>query len=317
MNKKENLIRTIKRDNPQWVPYRYDGALAILASNYISVRPKKGGLDDWGVNWIYTNDEEGSYSDGKPLISIDDIDQLKIPDTNWEKVSNDMREQIAALADDVLPIAYNELFLFQRMQFLLGYEEFMYALIEEREKFDRLVELIFQYNKKLTVALLDSGVAGIRFTDDWGMQDRLFISPDDWRCFFKERYRVLYNMVKDRGGFVFQHSCGKVESILPDIVELGVDVLDPIQPSANNIFKLKQDFGRDISFMGGLDTQTWLSFGTPEEVYENTLKVIRVMADGGGYIAAPSHTISIPEDNRKAMVAAIKDYNRKLGGSVL
>jgi uroporphyrinogen decarboxylase len=311
MNKKENLIRVIKRDNPQWVPYRYDGTLVILASNYISVRPKKGGLDDWGVNWIYTNDEEGSYHDGKPLISIDDIDKLEVPATDWEKVADDMHKQVTALGNDVLPVAYNELLLFQRVQFLLGYEEFMYALIEDREKFDHLIELIFQYNKKLTTVLLDSGVAGIRFTDDWGMQDRLFVSPDDWRHFFKERYRILYNMVKDRGGFVFHHSCGKVESILPDIIELGVDVLDPIQPSANNIFKLKQDFGKDISFMGGLDTQKWLSFGTPEEVYENTLKVIQVMADGGGYIAAPSHTISIPEDNRKAMMTAIQNYNRK------
>jgi uroporphyrinogen decarboxylase len=313
MTNKENLIRTIRRDNPKWVPYRYDGTLAILASNYISVRPKTGGPDDWGVMWLYTNEEEGSYPDGKPVLNIEEFDKVKIPNTDWKKVTEDMRTLIAALdTDNVLPIAYNELFLFERVQLLLGYEGFMYALMENREEFDKLTEMIFQYNKQFVEALLDAGVAGIRFTDDWGMQDRLFVSPKDWRFFFKERYRSLYNMVKERGGFVFHHSCGCIESILPDIVELGIDVLDPIQPSANDIFQIKHDFGRQLSFMGGLDTQKWLSFGTTEEVYENTLKVLQVMADGGGYIAAPSHTITIPERNRQAMIAAIQEYNRRL-----
>jgi uroporphyrinogen-III decarboxylase len=189
----------------------------------------------------------------------------------------------------------------------------MFALIENREKFNLLVEKVYQYHYKFVQALLNAGVEGIRFTDDWGMQDRLYISPADWKVFFKERYRSLYNLVKARGKLVFQHSCGRIESIIDDIIELGVDVLDPLQPAANDMFKLKKDYGSKICFMGGLDTQSWLSFGTEDEVYANTIKILKVMSKGGGYIAAPSHTITIPQANRNAMAKAIQDYNQHNG----
>lgn len=313
MTARENMERTIGRDHPAWIPMRYDGTLRLLRSSVISVRPVEGGLDDWGVRWLYTNEEEGSYPDGQPVISIEEVDKLKVPDTDWEAVTRDMKRQMEELmGQDVLPIAYNELVLFERVQLLLGYEQFMIGLIEYREEFKRLVEQVFSYNMRLVEALLAAGVPGIRFTDDWGMQDRLFISPEDWRFFFKEKYRVLYQMVKERDGYIFHHSCGRIEQIMDDIVELGIDVLDPCQPAANDIFRMKREYGTRMAFMGGLDTQTWLTFASPEEVYERTMSVLGVMGKGGGYIAAPSHTISIPPENKKAMEQAVKDYNRAL-----
>jgi uroporphyrinogen decarboxylase len=117
-------------------------------------------------------------------------------------------------------------------------------------------------------------------------------------------------LVKTRGKLVFHHSCGCIGAIIDDIIELKVDVLDPLQPAANDIFKLKEDYGSKICFMGGLDTQSWLSFGSEDEVYANTLKILKIMSKGGGYIAAPSHTITIPQANRDAMIKAIQDYNQ-------
>jgi uroporphyrinogen decarboxylase len=310
MTAKENLIRTIKHDNPQWVPYRYDGTLRILASKIVNVRPIMGGKDDWGVAWLFTNKEEGSYPGGDPVLDIENVDSFSSPRTDWAAVTDDMKNQIKALEGlDVLPIAYTEYAIFDRVQFLLGYEGLMFALVENREKLDQLIEKVYQYHYKFVEALLDADVEGIRFTDDWGMQDRLFISPADWRFFFKERYRALYNLVKTRGKLVFHHSCGCIESIINDIIELGVDVLDPLQPAANDMFKLKENYGSKICFMGGLDTQSWLSFGTEDEVYNNTLKILKVMSKGGGYIAAPSHTITIPQANRNIMAKAIQDHN--------
>jgi uroporphyrinogen decarboxylase len=312
MTARENLERTIRHDHPQWVPSRYDGTLKILRSNILKVRPVQGGADDWGVNWLYTNEEEGSYPDNKPVIDIEHVgNKLCVPKTDWCAVSADVKSQLKAIeGKDMFPIAYNELFMFERVKLLLGFEGFMIALVEYRAELDCLIDQIYEYNQQLVEALLDTDIEGIRFTDDWGMQDRLLISPGDWRALFKERYRVLYDMVKKRGKYVFQHSCGRIEEIMDDIVELGVDVLDPCQPAANDIFALKKRYGDSITFMGGLDTQTWLSFGTPQEVYDKTMDTLKIMAKGGGYIAAPSHTITIPEDNRAAMDCAISDYNR-------
>ncbi|MDR1579104.1 MAG: hypothetical protein LBS35_02005 [Synergistaceae bacterium] len=307
---RENLERTIKRDHPEWVPFRYDGTLAILKSNVITVRPTQGGLDDWGVNWLYTNDEEGSYPDEMPVIDIEDVEKLTVPETDWAAVELDMKQQVEALkGKDKLPIAYNELLLFERAKLILGFEGFMIALIANRENLILLINKIYQYNKKYVQALLNADVAGVRFTDDWGMQNSLLISPDDWRKIFKEKYRDLFNMVKERGKYVFQHSCGCIESIIDDLVELGVDVIDPCQPLSNDIFSWKRKYGNDITFMGGLDTQSWLTFGSAEEVYEKTMEAIKIMSKGGGYIAAPSHTITIPDANRAAMIKAVSDYN--------
>ena len=118
--------------------------------------------------------------------------------------------------------------------------------------------------------------------------------------------------MKQRGGIVFQHSCGHIEEIVPDLIEIGIEVLDPCQPEANDIFKWKHDYGDQLTFMGGLDTQRYLSFGTPKEVKENVKKVLSIMGKGGGYIAAPSHTITISEENRKAMVEVIDEIRKCL-----
>lgn len=311
MTNRENLLRTIRRDNPQWVPHRHDGALTLLKAKVVP-RPPQGGLDDWGVRWIGTNSEEGSYPDGKPVLSIDDVDSLVPPATDWQMVTDDLRRQVAARShEDTLLIAYNEMVLYERTQLLLGTTAFLMAVALSPEKLEVLLDKIADYGQRLTEALMNAGVAGIRFTDDWGTQTALFMSPPLWRRLIKPRLIRLYDTVKDRGGLVLQHSCGHIGAIVPDLIEIGLDVLDPCQPAANDIFAWKRQYGDKLSFMGGLDTQGYLTFGDAEAVEAEVAKVVSVMSEGGGYIAAPSHTITIPEENRTAMMRAIEKTNQQ------
>lgn len=311
MMQRENILRTIKRDCPDWTPHRYDGSLTLLRPRIVP-RPAEGGLDDWGVRWIGTDSAEGSYPDGKPVLSIDDVESFEPPETDWQMVIEDMREQVVAKDhEDTLLIAYNEMVLYERIQLLLGTTNFLMAVALEPEKVEILLDKITDYQRRLTESLMCAGVAGVRFTDDWGTQTSLFISPPAWRRLIKPRLKMLYDEVNRHGGLVFQHSCGRIEAIVPDLIEIGLDVLDPCQPAANDIFAWKRQFGDRLTFMGGLDTQSYLTFGTPEEVEAAVGEVISVMAQGGGYIAAPSHTITIPEANRAAMMRAVKNCNRR------
>jgi uroporphyrinogen decarboxylase len=311
VTRKENLIRTIRRDAPRWVPYRYDGCLTSLKPPVV-VRPVEGGLDDWGVNWIPTNEVEGSFHDGRPVITIDDAATYRAPETDFDRVTEDLRRQLESHADeDTLIIAYDELPLFDRAQMLLGTEELLVACLSDAERLGALLDTIIAYQEQLAASIMASGVSGVRFTDDWGMQRSLFISPESWRDLIKPRIARLYRIVKDAGGFVFQHSCGHIEEIVPDLIEIGVDVLDPCQPAANDVFAWKARYGDRLSFMGALDTQTYLSMGTPEEVRGRVREVVEHMSAAGGYIAAPSHTIRIPEANRLAMVEAIEEVNAR------
>jgi uroporphyrinogen decarboxylase len=311
MTAKENLLRAIRRQGPEWVPYRYDGSLTLL-NPPVSARPREGGVDDWGVRWIQTTATEGSFVDGKPVLLSGEIEGFRAPQTDWARVTAGLAAQVEERrGQDTLLLAYDEMVFFDRAQALMSTEEFLVAVASSPERVELLLDRIGAYQKLLTRAIMRSGVAGIRFTDDWGMQSSLFIPPEQWRTLIKPRLKELYAIVKEHGGLVFQHSCGHIDEIVPDLIELGLDVLDPCQPAANDIFRWKKDFGDRLSFMGGLDTQGYLSFATPGEVRREVGKVLAVMARGGGYIAAPSHTIHIPEENRRAMVEAIGEYNTR------
>lgn len=254
--------------------------------------------------------KEGSFPDGTPVILPDGIGNFSVPDTDFGLVTKDLREQIARAPDkDTLIIAYNELILFERVQLLLGTNNFLMATALDSDRVERILDVITEYQLQLTESILKAGVSGVRFTDDWGTQTSLFISPDRWRLLFKPRLERLYAVVKEHDGFIFQHSCGHIEEIVPDLIEIGLDVLDPCQPQANDIFAWKKRYGGSLSFMGGLDTQGYLSLGSPKLVKDRVREVVTIMSARGGYIAAPSHTITIPEQNRLAMLEALREVN--------
>ena len=311
MSKRENLLRTIRGDAPAYVPYRYDGCLTILKP-IITARPRAGGIDDWGVRWIASGTDEGSYPDTTAVITLEEAPKLEAPATDLAAVTADLRRQVEAYADrDTLLVVRNETVLFERPAFLLGMDEYLMACAADPPRVHAMLDVIADYQVHLVQALMAADVDGVRFTDDWGMQSSLFISPQQWREYIKPRLKRLYDIVTRQGGLVFQHSCGCISQIVPDLIEIGLDVLDPCQPQSNDIFAWKRDYGRQLCFMGGLDTQTYLSFGRPAQIKEKVAEVLETMSVGGGYIAAPSHTITLPEENRKAMLEAIDEFNSR------
>ncbi|MBN1436813.1 MAG: hypothetical protein JW936_07040 [Sedimentisphaerales bacterium] len=309
MTKRENLLRTIRRDSPAYVPYRYDGSLVMLCPE-VNARPREGGLDDWGVNWIATDADEGSYPEEKAVISMDEVADYEAPNSDWQAITADLQGQMAGHSDkDVLFVVRSEEVLFERTKYLLGTMDFLMACAGDVERLGILLDKVTDYQVQLTEAIMRSGVDGVRFTDDWGMQNALFINPQLWRGLFKPRLQKIYEVVKRHNGIVMQHSCGCIEDILPDLVDLGIDVLDPCQPQSNDIFQWKRQYGKKLSFMGGLDTQTYLAFGEPAEIKTKVKEVLTIMSQGGGYIAAPSHTITLPPANQQAMIDAIAEFN--------
>lgn len=310
MTKKENLVSTIKRNNPKWVPFRYDGSITFIIPDIVTQR-EEGGLDDWGTNWLYTVGKEGNYADEKPVIDIDEVDKIKVPDTDFKHITEDLNTKMkSCLKKDTLCIVKNELVLFQRAQLILGTEKFLMSMLLHPKKVGILLDVITDYQMKLTESIMRSGVPGIRFTDDWGIQNSLIIRPVLWRKLIKPRMKNIFKIVKKHDGLIFHHSCGHVEEIIPDLIDMGVDVIDPCQPASNDVLSWKKKYGDKLSFMGGLDTQGYLSFDTPQSVKKKVKEFVSLMSIGGGYIAAPSHTISIPDENRAAMVEAINEINK-------
>jgi len=142
--------------------------------------------------------------------------------------------------------------------------------------------------------------------DDVGSQMAMMINPATWRIMVKPHLKRIHNVAKERGLWVAFHSCGSIRPIIADLIETGVDVLNPIQCNCPGMepLELKKEFGKKLAFMGGVDTQGVLPNGTAEQVTKATARLINGMTgDGGGYILAASHTIpsETPDDNIFAM----------------
>ncbi|MDH5174875.1 MAG: uroporphyrinogen decarboxylase family protein, partial [Elusimicrobiota bacterium] len=149
--------------------------------------------------------------------------------------------------------------------------------------------------------------------DDMGTQSQPFMSIEDFRKHIKPYWAELIKEIKKyTEAKILLHCCGSIYPLINDIIEVGFDVLNPIQPLAHQMEpkRLKKDFGDRISFLGGIDIQRLLPFGTPDEVKQGVRKVIGTLAPGGGYILAPSHNIEpdTPPENVVAMYEAAKEF---------
>lgn len=121
-----------------------------------------------------------------------------------------------------------------------------------------------------------------------------------------------YDLIRAYGKNVFVHSCGKVDRIMDDLVEMGLEVLNPVQPECMELSGLKRDYGDKLTFFGGISTQRTLPYGTPEEVWKETEDTIRLMSVNGGYITAPSQEIQtdVPYENLRALIDAAREASR-------
>jgi len=141
--------------------------------------------------------------------------------------------------------------------------------------------------------------------EDMGSQENLLYSPEHIREFFIPHMKRMVSLVHQAGGFVFTHSDGAVRKIIPDLIEIGVDVLNPIQWRSKGMDRegLKRDFGKSLVFHGGMDNQYTLPFGTVEDVRREVIDNLRILGAGGGYILAPCHNIQSvgPAENVVAM----------------
>lgn len=156
------------------------------------------------------------------------------------------------------------------------------------------------------------GIDGILLGSDWGSQKDLLMSPDIWRELIRPGEEKEYQLIKEAGLDVWVHSCGNIQRILPDLAEMGVDVLNPLQPECMDIYKIKEEQGNRIAFWGGIGTQEVLPYGTPEEVREETRKVAAALSRSGGYITAPSQEVQkdVPFENLCMLI----DTARELSG---
>jgi uroporphyrinogen decarboxylase len=194
--------------------------------------------------------------------------------------------------------------LYERAWILRGIEpllaDFLLNPLFVEELFDRIID----FNLVITKKLCQFPVDAFHFGDDWGQQEGLIIDPGLWRKFFKDRLKKLYDEVHLAGLPVSIHSCGDITEIIPDLIEIGVNMICPLQAEALDFKFLKKEYGKYLAFWGGVSTQKTLPYGSPDDVRKEIRERIKVLGKGGGYILAPSHELQgdVPLENMLAFI---------------
>ena len=231
-----------------------------------------------------------------------DVDSLCTPE--WEQQARRAAEE----NKDHFLVATLGNGLFERSWALLGFEEALMAAVAEPAFYAGLLERLADHQLAIVDRLLELPVDGIFFGDDWGYQEGVLLGPARWRRLIKPHYARIYARVHAAGKLTLSHCCGSVAEILPDIIEMGLDVLESVQPEARgmNPYELKRRFGADITFWGGLGSQSLIPFGTPAEIHAEVERLCLEMGRGGGYILSPAKPLQpeTPVANAAAVVEA-------------
>jgi len=197
-------------------------------------------------------------------------------------------------------------------------DKFMMDLALAEDAAARLLRRIADLKARFWDAALDElgdVIDVVAEADDYGTQESMLISPDMYRRLLKPLQAELFSVIRRKltDGFIFFHSCGSVRGLIPDFIEIGVDILNPVHVSAAGMdpVELKSEFGGDITFWGGgVDTQHVLPHGTPDDVRENVRRNVEALAPGGGYVFNTIHNIQadVPPENIMAMWEALQEF---------
>jgi len=268
-------------------------------------------IDEWGITW----ERKDKYNNVK-------VHPLKGKDIRYVmkyKFPNPKKPERFKKLEYLLKNFGNEYFvgsdvssvLFDPACHLRGMENLLIDMAEENKILDILLDKLKEFCITVSKESIDRGVDWIWMGDDLGSQGGMLVSPDMWRKHIKPRMKEVIDILRDykKDVIIAYHSCGSIYPIIEDLVDVGINVLNPIQESAKdmNQLEIKKEFGDKVTLMCGLDTQSFLLNATKEEVGEMVYKKVNELGYNGGFIFAASHAIQpdIPLENILAMFNAL------------
>ena len=261
--------------------------------------------DVFGSRW--RNDRRTLHLE-EGVLTEPTLDGFRFPEAR-EFFRDNWREEVTAQAarhPDKLVIVGVGFGMFVKTWILRGFENAMTDAIAEPAFYEELLERICQLHLDILDRLLTLPVDGVIFDGDWGDQRGIMIGPERFRRFIKPRKARLYDRVHAAGKLAFNHSCGNIQDIIGDLIDIGLDVLQSVQPEAMDPYQLKKRFGENLTFWGGLGSQHTVPFGTPQEIRAEVRHLCAEMAAGGGYILGPAKSLQpeTPTENAAAVVEA-------------
>lgn len=265
-------------------------------------------FDWWGAG--HDTGEEGYYVPINPLKDSQDLAAFPWPDPCDLHLLDEAERTIKAYGDEYFVAPNFGFALFERAWSLRGFEQIFMDLGRDQDFVGALLDRITAIQLVLIQRFIDLGVDGGYFGDDYGAQKNLLFSPVQWRKLIKPRLARLFAPFVECGLPVVMHSDGQIQKILPDLVEIGLTTLNPVQPEVLDHHWLGENFKGQLSFYGGVSTQTVLPYGSPAEVQAAVKQCVHDLApENTGLLIGPSHRMmtDIPLSNVEAMLTAFHD----------
>jgi uroporphyrinogen decarboxylase len=306
-NPRENLFSTLNHESPWWLPCpQFDESIAVVGD--LLRERTEAGLDDWGVGWKVKNNRSSSFPVHHPITSPDIVDEHPFPEVSGSSFSSAIETAGKVDRREIAIFGSNGWGLFERAWLLLGMTRFFRWTIRHPDALRSLISRIAEVKLALTEGLVDQvGVDIVGYGDDWGMEAGMLIPLRTWRDLIKPWQRRLYRAAKAGGARVYQHSDGKVEEVIPDLVEIGIDILN-IQRECNDWPSILSEHGRSVCLWGGVSART-LDLGGEDEIENEVREACRLGRDGG-VVMAQGHSLKYSEEKIEVMRRAWDRWGR-------
>jgi len=273
--------------------------------------------DEWGVGWrnvaYETRFGTGHYTEmvHHPLAEDAALAAYQPPDPHRPELYAEAQRVIAEFGHEYWIVGVTVTTVWETAWALRGYEQALMDLAVNPDHIERILDIPFHYHLTAAKKLTEMGVDMIWLGDDMGAQHRMLISPGTWRRFFKPRMATIIAALKSINPDVrvAYHSDGTIYPIIPDLIEIGLDVLNPVQPRSMDPQRLKKQYGEHLCFWGSIGEQHTLPFGTSTEVRREVIARLRTLGQDGGLIIGPTHHVQLdtPIKNLWALVNTVRE----------
>jgi uroporphyrinogen decarboxylase len=320
---KEKGIQSLKGHNPNGGSNSYALECAIgedmliasvgwANSYYMDTKPY---TDEWGIEWDITPYETlfgtGVYTEicSHPLADDNAISGYHAPDPDRPELYQAAQQMIQHFKEEYWIVGSTVTTIFETAWALRGLKQSLMDMVMNPDLANVLFDIPYHYHLTAAKKLVELGVDMIYLGDDMGAQNQMMISPNMWRKYFKPRMEDIIAELKriNPSLKIAYHTDGNVEPIIPELIEIGLDLLNPIQPASMDPAKLKKEYGDKLCFWGTLDEQYTLPFGSPQEVANEVKLRLETVGYNGGLILAPTHSVQLdtPLENFWAMINTI------------
>jgi uroporphyrinogen decarboxylase len=273
--------------------------------------------DEWGIGWkpcaYQTKFGMGYYTEvaAHPLADDSAIDRYRPPDPSRPELYREAERLVAGYGREYWIVGVTVTTIFETAWALRGLSRLLMDFVCNPDLAQRILDIPFRYHLAAARRLVEIGVDMIWIGDDIGSQKGMMISPAVWRTLLKPRLAEFVATLKaiNPAVKIAYHTDGDVWPIVPELIEIGIDVLNPIQPACMDPAEVKKKYGRQLCFWGSLDEQHTLPFGSPDDVRREVLERLQTIGHGGGLILGPTHHVQLdtPMENFWAMIHTITD----------